>query len=128
MEIPNPVYCIGSTIVLVAGSLLAVAIWSELCGLLVEVLELVATCEGERSTLGRLCFPREKKEAECVGSLEALGADDAMGGLGDGPTGTFSSDSALADCFADLKPNVPREAIVAAWLPKQLNKLRRWRT
>ena len=118
----------GSDIVLVAGSLLDVVTWSELCGLLVEVWEVVATIEGKGSTLGRLCFAREKNEAEWVGILEVLVAEDAMDGLGGGPTGTFSFDSALPGCFADLKPNAPREAIVAAWLPKHLKKLGRKRT
>lgn len=92
------------------------------------MLICVAIFEGKGSTLGRLCFAREKKEAECVGTLEVLDAEEAMGGLGDGPTGTFSFDSALPDCFADLKPNAPREAIVAAWLPEHCNELQRRRT
>ena len=114
--------------VLIPGSLLVVATWSEPCDLLVEVSEYVATLEGKGSTLGRLCLPREKNEEECNGTFEVLDAEGAMGGLGDGPTGVFSFDSALPDCFADLKPNVPREAIVAAWLAKHSNKLQRWRT
>lgn len=105
-----------------------VATRSELCDLLVEVLEDVAIFEDEESTFGRMCLLREKKEEECVGIFEELDAEDAMGGLGDGPTGVFSFDSALPDCFADLKPNAPREAIVAAWLAKHSNKLQRWRT
>lgn len=92
------------------------------------MLEDVATFEDKGSTFGRLCLPREKKEEEWVGIFEVLDAEDAMGGLGDGPTGIFSFDSALPECFADLKPNVPREAIVAAWLAKHLNKSQRWRT
>lgn len=92
------------------------------------MLEDVATFEDKGSTFGRLCLPREKKEEEWVGIFEVLDAEDAMGGLGDGPTGIFSFDSALPECFADRKPNVPREAIVAAWLAKQLNKSQRWRT
>lgn len=96
--------------------------------MLVGMLESVATLEDKGSTFGRLCLPREKKEEECVGTFEVLGVEDAMGGLDDGPTGIFSFDSALPDCFVDLKPNVPREAIVAAWLAKHSNKLKRWRT
>ena len=93
--------------------------------MLIEVLEDVATFEGKGSTLGRLFLPREKKEEECVGNFEVLDAEDAiaMGGLGDGPSDIFSFDSALPGCFADLKPNAPREAIVAAWLAKHLSKL-----
>lgn len=96
--------------------------------MLVEVVEDVAIFEGKGSTLARVCLPREKNEEECAGIFEVLDAEDAMGGLGDGPTGIFSFDSALPGCFADLKPNAPREAIVAAWLAKHLNKLQRWRT
>ena len=128
VEIPNPAFRAGSAVILVPGSLLVVATWSEFCGLLVEAGEAFATFDGKGSTLGRLCLPREKNEAECVGVFEALDAEDATGGLGDGPTDTFSFDSALPDCFADLKPNAPREAIVAVWLAKHLNKLRRWWT
>lgn len=125
VEIPNPALHAGSAVVLL-GSLLAVATWSELCSLLFEVLEGFATFADRGSTFGRLCLPLEKKEEECVGIFEiwdAEDAEDAMGGLGDGPTGIFSFDSALPDCFVDLKPNAPREAIVAAWLAKRSNKL-----
>lgn len=128
VEIPNGALRAGSAIVLVPGSLLVVGTWSELCGLLVEVLEDAATFEDEGSTFGRLCLPREKKEEECVGIFDAPGAEDAMGGLGDGPIGIFSFGSALPECFVDLKPNAPREAIVAAWLAKHSNRLQRWRT
>ena len=114
--------------VLVPGSLFVVVIWVELCGLLVKVSEDTATFEDKGSTRGRLCLPRKKKEEECVGIFEVLDAVDAMGGLGDGPTGVFSFDSALPDCFADLKPNAPREAIVAAGHAKHSNKLQRLRT
>lgn len=93
-----------------------VATWSELCGLLDEVIEDVATFGDKGPPLDQPCLPREKKEEEWVGVLEVLDAKDATGGLGDGPTGVFSFESALPDCFADLKPNAPREAIVAAWL------------
>lgn len=120
---PNPALRAGSAIVLVLGSLLVVATWWELCSLLFEVLEGFATLADEGSTFGRLCLAREKKEEEWVGIFETLDAEDAMGGLGDGPTGIFSSDSALPDCLVDLKPNAPREAIVAAWLAKRSNKL-----
>lgn len=94
----------------------------------VEVGEVVATIEGRGSTWDRLCFPREKNEAGWVGNLEVLVAEDAMDGPGGGPTGTFSFDSALPGCFADLKPNAPREAMVAARLPKHVKKLGRNRT
>ncbi len=127
-EIPSPAFRAASVVVLVAGSLLVVATWSEPCGLLIADLDEVVTLEGKGSTLGRLCLPREKKEEDDVGILEALGAEDAMGDLDGGPTDIFSFDSALPGCFADLKPNAPREAIVAAWLAKPLNNLRRWRT
>ena len=92
------------------------------------MLEDVATLEVKGSIFGRLCLPREKKEEEWVGIFEVLGAEDVMGGLDDEPTDIFSFDSALPDCFVDLKPNAPREAIVAAWLAKHSNKLQRWRT
>lgn len=104
------------------------AAWGKLWGLLVEVWEDDGTFEDEGSTFGRLCLPREKKEEECVGTLVAVDAEDAMGGLGDGPTDIFSFDSAFPGCFVDLKPNAPREAIVAAWLAKHSNKLQRWGT
>ena len=121
---PNPAFGVGSAIALVVGSLLLLATWSELWGLPVEVLDAVVV-EGEGSTLCRPCLLREKKEEEGVGILEGLEAEDAMGGLDDGPIDIFSFDSALADCFADLKPNVPREAIAAARLAKHLKYLRR---
>lgn len=92
-----------------------------------KVLEDVATFGSRGSTLARLCLPREKKE-ECVEILEVFGAEDAMGGLDDEPTDTFSLDSALPESFPDLKPNAPREAMVAARLAQHLNRLRRWRT
>ena len=101
--------------------------WSELWGLLVELLDAVIIV-GEGSTLCRLCLPREKNEEEGVGILEGLEAEDATGGLDDGPIDIFSFGSALPDCFADLKPNAPREAIAAARLAKHLKSLRRWRT
>lgn len=107
----------------VPGSLLEVAVWSELWGLLLEVWEDVGTFKDEGSTFGRLCLPREKNEEECGGTLGAVDADDAAGGLGDGPSDIFSLDSAIPGCFVDLKPKAPREAIVAAWLAKHLNKL-----
>ena len=88
----------------------------------------VATFDRRGSTLARLCLPREKKEEECVDILKVLDAEDTTGGLDDEPTGTFSLDSALAESFPDLKPNAPREAIVAARLAKHLHRLRRWRT
>ena len=108
----------GSAFVMVSCSALAVATWSEVCDLLVELFGRVAIFEGTRSAFGRLCLAREKKDDECVGILEVSDADGATGGLDNGPTGFFSFDSALPDCFADLKPNAPREAIVAAWLAK----------
>ena len=107
---------------------LAVATWSEVCDLLVELLGNVAIFEDNGSAFGRLCLAREKKDDECVGILEVFDAGGATGGLGNGPTGFFSFDSALPDCFADLKPNAPREAIVAAWLAKHSNFSQRWRT
>ena len=124
----DPTFRAGSILIPVAGPFLVVVTWSELCGLLAEVLELVAIFAGKGPTLGRLCFAREKNEAAWVGNLDVLDAEDSMGGLGDGPNGTFSFDSGLPDCFADLKPNAPREAIVAAWLPKHVKKLERRRT
>ena len=81
--------------------------------------------EDEGSTLCRPCLPREKNEEEGVGILEGLEAEDATGGLDDGPIDIFSLDSALPDCFGDLKPNAPREAIAAARIAKHLNNLRR---
>lgn len=96
--------------------------------MLIEAFEDVVIFEGKGSTLGRLRLPREKKEGEGAGILEALGAENAMGGLDDEPIDIFSVDSAFPDCFADLKPNAPREAIVAVWLAKHRNTLRRWRT
>ena len=104
------------------------ATWSELCGLSVGVLEDAATFEEKGSNFGRLYFPRAKKEEGFVGTLEVLDAEEVIGVFGDCPWDVFSFASALPDCFADLKPNAPREAIVAAWLAEHLNKLQRWRT
>ena len=96
--------------------------------MLVEVWEDVGTFNNEGSTFGRLCLPREKNEEECVGTLEVVKAEDAAGGLGDGPSDIFSLDSAFPGCLVDLKPKAPREAIVAAWLARHSNGLQRWGT
>lgn len=59
------------------------------------------------------CLLLEKKEDDVVGSFEALGVLDAIEGVRDSPTGVLFFLSSFSGCFADRKPNAPREAIVA---------------
>lgn len=61
-----------------------------------------------------------------MGSCEVFDVVDVIEDLLDGPTGIRSFDSVeFSVCLADRKPNAPREAIVAAWLPAALNERKR---
>lgn len=110
---------------LAPGSLLLELMLAEACALPTGRLDGVAIFEVGGSTLARLLL-LEKKDVDCVGSLEVLEVVDVMDDLRDGPTGILSFCSGgFSACLADRKPNAPREAMVAAWLATALNETQR---
>ena len=56
----------------------------------------------------------EKKDVECVGSFDELDVLAVIEGALDSPMGVLLLLSSFSGCFVARKPNVPREAIVAA--------------
>ena len=67
----------------------------------------------DMSVLVLVCLFLEKKDVECEGALEVVGALDVKDGVLDN-AGVLVFLSSFSVCFADRNPNAPREAILTA--------------